>query len=47
MLKIFGLGCRLVWFPFDTPLEGRMRYALLIYDNEQGWARLGETVRRR
>jgi hypothetical protein len=43
--KIFGLGCRLGRPPFDTPIEDQMRYVLLIYDDEKGWAKLSEAER--
>ena len=43
--KIFGLGCRLAWPPFDLLIEGHMRYVLLIYDDEKGWAKLNEADR--
>ncbi len=44
-MKIFHLGCRLGHPPFDTPIEGSMRYVLLIYDDEKGWANLSEAER--
>jgi hypothetical protein len=44
-MKISHLGCRLGHPPFDTLIEGHMKYVLLIYDDEKGWAKLTEAER--
>jgi hypothetical protein len=31
--------------PFDSLIEDQMRYVLLIYDDEKGWAKLSEAER--
>ena len=45
VIKIFRLGCRLGRPSFDSLIEAQMRYMLLIYDDEKGWAKLSEAER--
>jgi hypothetical protein len=43
--KYFREGCRFGRSPFDSLMEDHMKYMLLIYDDEKGWAKLSETER--
>lgn len=45
MINIFVPGCRFGRIPFDSLMEDHMKYMVLIYDDEKGWAKLSETER--
>src|ERR1700730_19457119 len=45
IIKILGPGCRFRRFPFDSLMEDHMKYMLLIYNDEKGWATLSEAER--
>src|SRR5467141_815559 len=46
MIKISGPGCRFRRIPFDSPMEGHMKYMLLIYDDTRVWEKFSEEQRK-
>src|SRR5256885_9481554 len=47
MLNTLGGECRSGGGPFDSLMEGHMKYMLLIHDDEQNWAKLSDADRQK